>query len=349
MRNLAPSQNKRIDYLDFLRVVAISSVISFHFLFSAISRGRTPQLTPSPFFEWARYGYLGVELFFMITGFVMVNSVQNLTVLQFLKKRFLRLYPMYWIALILIFAISTFGIWNRTGPTAELFYYNLTMFPNSFSQPWLDAAHWFMARQLQFYLAISLILLFKAGKHLGNIFCWWSIVGSFVYLMNLETFNIWYFDGFFSLISGGAIINVIRTNGFNQIRVAGLIASYIWAVQSRTSFVHWLDLNRGSGHSELIIGLVVTGIYLAMMLTWSSKITKIVMPGIGVAGTLSYPLYLIHDRLGGLALARFATESNKYFAYTLVVCAAVLLAYFIWKLESRIMSIFKKPNQVGGD
>ena len=82
---------KRIDYLDLLRVLAITGVIAFHFLFSAISRGRTPNVTFSPISEWARYGYLGVELFFMITGFVIVQSVANFNFSEFLKKRFVRL------------------------------------------------------------------------------------------------------------------------------------------------------------------------------------------------------------------------------------------------------------------
>ncbi len=160
------SSRKRIDYLDLLRVLAITGVIAFHFLYSAISRGRTPNVTFSPISDWARYGYLGVELFFMITGFVIVQSVANLEFTEFLKKRFVRLYPMYWIAVLLIFIISTFGIWGRRGPLAETLYYNLTMFPTAFNQPWLDSAHWFMEKQLQFYLVVAAILLLKAGKQI---------------------------------------------------------------------------------------------------------------------------------------------------------------------------------------
>ena len=344
MRNLKNSVKKRIDYLDLLRVVAIVGVISFHYLFSAISRGRTPQLSASPLFEWARYGYLGVELFFMISGFVILQSVRDLNLVQFIKRRFLRLYPIYWISLIFIYVIATFGIWHRQGPFAEVFYYNLTMFPTAFNQPWLDAAHWFMARQLQFYIAIAIIILFRGGKQLPNIFIWWSIIGCLWNLLDFNEFNIWYFNGFFALIAGGAIINVIRENGFDQIRVVGLLASYVWAMKSRIDNVYWLDTNRGPGHSALAIGIIVSVIYLLMMLTWNSNISKLSIRYIGFAGTLSYPVYLIHDRLGGLAIARFATESNKYFIYITVVLTAVFLAYLIWHIEKRVMAKFSKSE-----
>jgi peptidoglycan/LPS O-acetylase OafA/YrhL len=339
------SSRKRIDYLDLLRVLAITGVIAFHFLFSAISRGRTPNVTFSPISDWARYGYLGVELFFMITGFVIVQSVANLNFTEFLKKRFVRLYPMYWIALLLIFIISTFGIWGRRGPLAETLYYNLTMFPTAFNQPWMDSAHWFMEKQLQFYLVVAAILLLKAGKQIENIFIWWALVGCFWDLLNFDSFGIWYCSGFFGLIAGGAIINTVRMNGFSQFRIAGLLASFIWAIKSRVDSVAWLDANRGEGHSGIVIGVVVTVIYLLMMLTWSSRITNLSIGWATMAGALSYPIYLIHNRLGGLAIARFGTEGNKYFLYLIVVFTSIFLGYLILRLETRITSVFNRKRK----
>lgn len=332
----------RIDYLDLLRVVAISAVIAFHYLFSAIARGRTPSVEFSPVADWARYGYFGVELFFMISGFVVVTSVSSLSFKQFLTKRFLRLYPMYWISLILIFTISTFGIWGRRGPKAEIFYYNLTMFPIAFDQPWLDAAHWFMARQLQLYLAVAIIVLFRLNKSIGNIFTWWAILGSFWYLLNLDNFGIWYFNGFFALICGGAIISLIRVDGFSKMRILALIASYIWALTSRIDLIPWLDRNRAPGHSTWIIGLSVTAIYLALMATWLPRISLWKIRGATYAGALSYPIYLIHDRLGGLAIARFATPANKYFIYLTAVGLAILLAWLMLKLETFLLRSFRQ-------
>lgn len=338
------SKKVRIDYLDLLRVIAIVAVIAFHYLFSAIARGRTPNVEFSPMAEWARYGYLGVELFFMISGFVIVTSVSSLNFKQFLTKRFLRLYPMYWISLILIFAISTFGLWGRPGPRAQVFYYNLTMFPNAFDQPWLDAAHWFMARQLQLYLAVAIIVLFKFNKSIGSFFTWWAIVGSIWYLFNFDNFQIWYFNGYFALICGGAIISLIRINGFSRLRVFALGSSYLWAIASRMDLVGWLDRNRAPGHSPLIIGVIVTGIFLAVMATWIPRVSQWKIKGATYAGALSYPIYLIHDRLGGLAIARFATPTNKYLVYLISFGVAIFLATIILKTDFYLTRLFRKTK-----
>jgi peptidoglycan/LPS O-acetylase OafA/YrhL len=291
---------------------------------------------------WAQYGYLGVELFFMISGFVMMSSTKSISAGTFLKKRFLRLYPMYWMALILIFVVSQFGIWQKPGLVAEDFYYSLTMAPTAFSHEWLDPAHWFLARQLQFYLFILLVLALRLGRHLPSIFPWWAMVGLFWSTFGFEQFNIWYLNGFFALIAGGAIIFSIRESGFSQIRIAGLIAAYAWALSSRIDLVPWLDKNRGPGHSALIIGSVITAMYLLMLLTLTHGVSRLHIRGIGTAGAVTYPLYLIHDRLGGLAIARFASPSNQYIVYFTVILALTFIAYAMLKTESRIMRRIQK-------
>ena len=336
--------SKRLDFIDLLRVVALGSVIAFHYLYSAISRGRTPNVTESPVMDWAQYGYLGVELFFMITGFVMIASTQGISVSVFLRKRFLRLYPLYWIALIIIFFVSQFGIWNRPGLKAQDLYHALTMAPTAFSHPWLDPAHWFLARLLQFYVFIFVVLLLRLGRFLPHIFVWWSLIGLVWNAFEIDHFEIWYFNGFFALIAGGAIIYSIGKWGLNQFRVVGLLSSYLWALSSRVELVPWLDANRGPNHSALIIGLVVTVMYLLMLSVLNKDVARIRIRGIGTAAAITYPLYLIHDRIGNLAIARYGTPSNQYFLYFITIAVLILLAYGMLQLEAKIMSLFQREG-----
>jgi peptidoglycan/LPS O-acetylase OafA/YrhL len=332
---------KRLDYIDLLRVIALGAVIAFHYFYSAIVRGRTPNVTESPFISWAQYGYLGVELFFMISGFVIMSSTKGISAVIFLKKRFLRLFPMYWMALVLIFFVSQFGFWQKPGLIAENFFYSLTMTPESFSHNWLDAAHWFLERQLQFYLFILIVLTVRLGRFLSSIFVWWAVIGFIWNAFGFDNYGIWSLNGFFALIAGGAIISSIRESGFSKLRFVGLIASYLWAITSRIDLIPWLDKNRGPGHSALVIGILITAMYLLMLLTLTRGLSALHLPGIAIAGAVTYPLYLIHNRLGGLAIARFATPENQYFIYLLVIVFSILIAYAILKAEARMMKRFQ--------
>lgn len=83
--------NKRLEILDVFRGLAVLFVALFHYTskYSEIFEDdSTIQL-----FDFS-YGGTGVSFFFIISGFVIFFSIQNITDCKlFLKKRFIRLYP----------------------------------------------------------------------------------------------------------------------------------------------------------------------------------------------------------------------------------------------------------------
>jgi peptidoglycan/LPS O-acetylase OafA/YrhL len=123
--------------------------------------------------------------------------------------------------------------------------------------------------------------------------------------------------------------------------MVALLSSYLWAITSRIDLIPWLDKNRGPGHSALVIGLVITAMYLLMLLTLTRGVSGLHLRGIATAGAITYPLYLIHNRLGGLAIARFASPDNQYFVYLVTLIILILIAYAILKAEARIMQRFQ--------
>lgn len=267
------AKSKRLDYIDALRVLALGSVIVFHYLFSGISRGSLTSVGKTPFFGIAKYGYLGVELFFMISGFVILYSTQNRTFLDFWKRRFWRLYPMYWIGITFVFLLSNAWFWNSKGVSVWRWLVGFTMFPTAFGVDWVDPAHWFLARELQLYVFISFFLLIGMSKKLPQIFTYWAVVVMIWNLFNFNDHGFWYLNGFFSFMCGGAIIFSIREWGWTPMRVIGLLSSYIAGMDTRMSKIHWLEVNRKAPHSAIVIGTVVTVIYLIMLLTLSKRIT----------------------------------------------------------------------------
>src|SRR5690349_12960020 len=96
----------RYPALDLARIVAALSVVLYHygFYFSIPDTGSGsrpfPQLS-----EFTRYGHLGVQLFFMISGFLIVQSAGQKTVGNFLLARVNRLYPAYFVCCTLTFAV----------------------------------------------------------------------------------------------------------------------------------------------------------------------------------------------------------------------------------------------------
>lgn len=326
----------RLDYLDLLRVFALGFVISFHYLFSGIAKGNIDSVSLSSFASVAKYGYLGVELFFMISGFVILYST-NRSAGEFVRRRFLRLFPMFWMAIIMIYLVTLLPWWERSAPPLSKALWNLTMIPTAFGQERLDAAHWFLVRELQFYLVVTVVLLLGRGKSLPKILPIWAIILCIWNLLNFSDFNIWYFSGYFSLITGGAIIYSIREWGWNPLRTLGLIAAYVGAIDTRISIIPVLDERRNTQYSALVIALVVTAIFLLMLLTLVKGIEKLSIGWIGIAGAITYPLFLIHGRIGALIIQHTANDENKWIVYSVTLIALIGVAYWLLQVEKKVL------------
>src|SRR5690348_11798154 len=99
--------SSRLAEVDALRGVAVLMVVAFHYT------TRLGELFPAAAWGDFRFGEYGVHLFFVISGFVIIMTLdRSERPADFLVARFSRLYPAYWTAIVLTSAF----IWLVNGP-----------------------------------------------------------------------------------------------------------------------------------------------------------------------------------------------------------------------------------------
>lgn len=141
--------------LDYLRGAACLMVVFFHYL----SRGPKAAWTGIAKFSWAQdvaqFGHLGVQLFFMISGYVIYKSAEGRNIKQFIAARFWRLFPAYWAGIlltsfiILVFNAKAFSV--SLGDTL----WNFTMMQEWVGATSVDGAYWSLAVELIFYFYVA--------------------------------------------------------------------------------------------------------------------------------------------------------------------------------------------------
>lgn len=115
-----------------------------------------PSATP---FTW--FGWVGVEIFFVVSGFVIANSASQSSPGAFLLGRALRLYPAVWVCATATFLVLLlFG----SGPASEFilpYLHAMLMVPKGVTGQWLDEVYWTLAAETAFYGLVFCAMLTK--------------------------------------------------------------------------------------------------------------------------------------------------------------------------------------------
>jgi peptidoglycan/LPS O-acetylase OafA/YrhL len=346
-------ETERVYIIDLLRFIAAIGVVLYHLSY------RMPTIDHmggGPFPEidwWTRYTHMGVELFFMISGFVIAFSAQGKTAAQFVWSRFVRLYPTYWLCVILTFAVCHYFWRPHFDLTLAQGLVNLTMLQSFFRVPPVDWPYWTLAEELRFYgLMFILLLLRQSHRLLAFVAVWMAIctVDLFIHIplahyeMTLEhapffAAGVVYFDAF--------------KRGFRPSHYAlGLVTFVLGAVH----FLRWSAMDAketGAYCSPSVIFAVLVALHV---LFWLIATRRLIITQrhhwITVAGGITYPLYLLHDRIGMTVMLTLTPTLGRWWALVMTCVGACVLAYAVWRwwelpLTAWLRSLGSRRESVG--
>lgn len=306
----ASTSSHRLRELDALRGIATVLVLLFHYTV------RYQQLFGDvpPALRFTQGG-LGVQLFFGISGFVILMTLERCrTAGQFVLARFSRLYPAYWVAVLFTFTVvSLFPLNGRTVSWPQLLV-NLTMLQEFVHVPSVDGVYWSLAAELAFYAMALFAFRTGALKHSHRLLIGWvglSIVGKLVSLVLARPLP--------------TLANELLLLPFAPFFAIGA-AAYLDFAQRRVSrltlVVFALAPLAAQLHGGPIEALVALGMDLLFALLVRRQAGFLDTRLFVALGTISYPLYLVHQNLGYVVLRALRAEGWGYSAA--IAVAAVL-------------------------
>ncbi len=155
--------SQRFVQLDALRGIAALWVMLFHLTVRFDELYGHPQGLPF----YLPDGRHGVHLFFMISGFVILMTLDKTkSILDFAFFRFSRLYPLYWCAAALTFTIVAIaGLPGREVSVKDALI-NLTMIPEVLGAELIDNCYWSLQVELFFYMLMAFIVAIGFRRYL---------------------------------------------------------------------------------------------------------------------------------------------------------------------------------------
>jgi peptidoglycan/LPS O-acetylase OafA/YrhL len=327
---------ERIVVLDGLRLVAALMVVAYHYVaFGEGWDGPQAELFPV-IFRPSAYGWLGVELFFMISGFVICMSCWGRSLPDFFTSRVIRLFPAYWFAVIATTAVVAV-VSGGVDPLAwRDVLVNLTMLQWPMGVEHVDGVYWTLWAELRFYLLFALVVwrgltyrrvvAFCAGwatvallatgydirpvKHLAVVpHCWFFIAGLAFFLMHRFGPNLML---------------------WGLVALCFLMGQYTVMETWRGTLEHVGDNIPGWGVTVLITLFFV--VMAGVSLGWFRRIDWRWLPA---AGALTYPLYLLHESIGWEVFHRFQGSVDRWVLLGGTVAGMLVLAHLVHRWVER--------------
>ena len=349
-RNFKKTMDYRKNNFDFLRLIFASFVIITHSY--PLSGNKECDLICQLTFGQVSFSYIGVKGFFVISGYLIFQSLQRSeNIFDYFWKRLLRLFPALIVVLFLTVILTPF-VYQGDTP----FFYNkslLTYIPNNLSlyrtqyiidgvfenNPYkseINGSLWTIPYEFTMYILLSFFIIFRKKKIAIQIL----LLISFLLLL---TANIFYFDklkhyGF--ILSGGNLLD------FGYFFIAG----------SLLAAINIEKINRKRELLILISILVVASIYFKFYFYSKYLTLPILFIIFGLnpipfiynigekIGDLSYGIYIYGFPVQQTLMYYFKFNYLELMVYSLIF--SYILAYFSWHLIEKNALKLKKLRPI---
>lgn len=351
--------DKRVSIVDGFRCIAILAVISYHYLYRfsppIFDRNCYPyEYEPSIL----RYGFFGVQLFFIISGFVIFQTLgKTKSFKEFAIKRLIRLWPTMVLCSLLTFLIvwllGTEGQFQFLPSISFLdFLPGWTFTPPEFWNSilnqqdisYVDGVYWSLFTEIVFYFFGGLIFFIKPKSFLTN-WLWVTLIvngvrivsspkARFLFPESLEaSFDVTY--DFYLNLNFGYWIYFALGVFFYCLYSKEKPSRMAMAIMTSLILLELYFL-RDNTLRILFIGIIGLFSILVFRESWLSVLKWKVFVWIGL---VSYPLYLLHQVIGLILIDRIAVLTGNQGAMYLPFIVTIAMIV----LSSAIFSWFEKP------
>ncbi|KJZ19622.1 hypothetical protein TW80_01580 [Loktanella sp. S4079] len=338
MTNTQVSQN-RLESLQVLRAVAALMVVAFHMNIFILPE------TLNIGTAWAglNMGYAGVEVFFVLSGFIMFyrhgdEMGQGSRLWPYLYARFARIFPVFWVVLGVVIALR-FAVYDSL-PTLKSLLISMSMLP-IFDQH-IIGVQWTLSFELMFYLVFAIGFVHRGiGRavlalwfaicalkvllgHSGELPTFFFSPYNLLFLFGMLAVSLWRYVGGFAaaLAIGGAITFV----GIGLTEALGVM-TYHFAIRT---------ILYGLAATAMVCGVVA----LEQQGHWHAPKFTVFL------GNASYAIYLVHITAMGAVAQVFKklgiAELPLPIVATAVFVAAVLIGCFAHLLLERPLINFTR-------
>ncbi|MEV7088872.1 acyltransferase [Streptomyces sp. NPDC093085] len=333
-------RSDRMRALDGLRILAALMVCLFHYAGKGQvghAWGASPKNLFPDLSAFATYGALGVQLFFVISGFVICMSSWGRSLGDFFRSRVTRLYPAYWVAIVLVTAACVAAPSVIPPLRLDEVLVNLTMLQQPMGVDRVLGVCWTLWVEARFYLLFALFVVWKGVTYRRVVIfcCLWTVASVFARVADNPLTDELVMRDHAPFFIGGLALYLIHRYGSDLLLWSIVGTSWLLGQRySTTALWNPEATNVYLERSPYVILLIVTFAFASVAAVALGWLRWANWRWLTFAGALTYPFYLIHEHLGWFVIALYHRKFGLDARLTLIATIVSLLtvAWLIHRL-----------------
>ncbi|MER6237338.1 acyltransferase [Streptomyces clavifer] len=332
-------RHSRMRALDGLRLLAALMVAAYHYGGRGgditAAWGSSPALQFPTAHTWFAYGPLGVQIFFVISGFVICMSGWGRSLSSFFASRVARLMPAYWAAVVLVTLVFALPVvaYEAVSPSDALV--NLTLLQQPLGADRVLGVCWTLWAEIRFYALFALfVVLPGANRRRIVLFCAvWTLAAALTKASGEPFLDVLLMPEHAPFFVGGIGLYLVHRD--RRDAVAWGIVGVSWLLGQHHAVAdlwHPAGQDAFSYRSSAVIILIVTAGFAVVAAIALGALHRVDWPWLTVAGALTYPFYLVHEHLGWVVVGVLHRTLGVPAALTAVLTVGAMLA-LAWLLH----------------
>lgn len=336
-----PRLTTRVVEVDALRGLAALSVVLFHYTTRFAELYGTGPLPTVAF----PLGHYGVNLFFIISGFVIFMTLERTRrPLDFVVSRFSRLFPAYWVAVPLTFAVtSVFGLPGKEVEALQAVQ-NLAMIHSLFRVPHVDGVYWTLEVELLFYA--GMLGLFMLGRlHRVHLALW----------LLLALRLLWHVaDAGFGVSLSWTVSRLLILSYIPWFALGICVYQVVMQPPADRPRALWPTVAAALACLAVVDGWALAALAAALAaLVWaaaSGRLPVLGHPVLVFFGAISYTLYLLHENIGWVVQRELQSRGASFdlsigVALVVAIGLAAALTFAVERPAMRAIRTWYKRRQ----
>ena len=344
--------------LDIIRFSAALMVMVFHLAYwswapaHSLTKDISGGIVAFPSMaELTWFGWVGVEIFFVISGFVIAYSAAGASPASFLRSRILRLYPAAWVCATATLA-TVLVIGANDASTVEAYARTMVLWVQG---PWIDGVYWTLGIEIIFYAVVFVALCLGGRAALPFVFSVLALISA-AFWGGLAAGRVWP-----QTLPLAALQDLLNSSlsAFLLLRHGCFFAlgGLLWLSQTRRPtpwliFVAGLCLASGvveilASARDIVLPIGDTALHRAMACAvWLAAVAAMaiaifcngrIQKAVGktseiikTMGLMTYPVYLLHDIIGAVLMrTAYAAGVPALVALALAMVIVLVLGWLV--------------------